>query len=1348
VQYANCPPDAGPNSDAKAEECVTALFLTNPIDDRAKHISFKGRVIPGICTWISKNETYITWDGGANGCPQLLWLSGGPGMGKTMLSIFLTQELEQKLRGSNNTLLLYYFCDGRDEKRNTAICLLRGLIFQLIQQQQGLVKILLQDYRVQKENLFKDSSLESLWRVFENMIRENSTKRIYCILDGLDECKNETLQHFLKKIRIHFESAKPIPNATSRLTPQTANKSADDSVQDGATSSNHQGSDLRMLIVSRDGPNFLSKELSGFPHVQLSSETLNDFQSDLKGFIDIKAQEVSVAIRSSTASTASISTALREKGEGNFLWVVLAAERLKRSTSNDLSKDIRHLPSRVDDMYYQTLLSIPDSWKHLVATMLRWIVVAVRPLKLEELEIAIGQSAQIAINRNSLKQIIDLCGNLVAIRDGEVSLVHQSTKDFLLRPDSSLRQDTRLHQFHMSEEATHSEIAQACIAYLQGGSLANAKSAIQVLATSGSTLADSDQKYLAKFPLLTYAVINWTEHASQSPLNGLNTASPFFAPKSAIRRTWWETYWKSTRSKRAWSWTAPTSFSLLHLAAYFGILPIAVYLDNNGLLKKHLAERDSHGARPLHYSVTKSRFSMTVFMLDKGALNIPKDKLDIYEGPNILAAAKSGDHRIVSLLLDRGETVDSVSNVNYGPGTAGMLALRFLPAMVNYFSEEYHRGDWRRDMRDYGDNETVLHIAASCGHDSTMMVLIRRGANVNGQTTGGWTPLHNASWYGKNSNIRTLLAHRADIGAECKDKWTPLHCAAHEGQTESLRILLEMGAPIEAKSTKEKTALHVASYEGIIAVVGLLLDHHADTESKTIVGATPLHLAVWADKEDVVKCLLDHGADRNAVNNKGATPLMLATNMGRKKMATLLQTHTLPTLTRMSDEKEVEFSSPSSPSPTSPTLARSPPTINEAGPVRQESLSHALSSQGGLEPAETSSPDSTGIPSTSLNGNPGDTPSRHSSVTEPFQIRASTNDYSTEEVVARPAPQSHWSSPSTYNPGMVPMPTPPPFVSSTSHLNTTSLSDISDPLNRLSIQDAPSPIQSQTTQFSSINVSPPVNSASHQNLGSHAHEFAAEYAPPSRFSGHPDQQVPDAQVNSYFPATNSNASVTLLNTTSPINRPPIMHASPPSLTQSPPSNYPPTYASAPTMSPNSSYIPSSYPPLPQPSVPSQVYSSSSYNSMAPYGQSPPPLPPKANIQQQISPHVRNSGPIYGYQQPLPSQTGSPYPHSSGPMYSQLQPEQQPHFNWQYSSPHSPHSHYLDPSQGLAAPPAQPPSPYMPPINAATPSPYLNLSYGSNIAYGQTPAFAPPPVAQTVRKSRSFLDLNIMGKKIL
>jgi ankyrin repeat protein len=172
-------------------------------------------------------------------------------------------------------------------------------------------------------------------------------------------------------------------------------------------------------------------------------------------------------------------------------------------------------------------------------------------------------------------------------------------------------------------------------------------------------------------------------------------------------------------------------------------------------------------------------------MLNRGALNVLKDNLNIYNNPIIHDAARSGNDRLISLLLDRSELVNKICSIALNTSDrmamVSQIIFRYLPALVNHFSENYHTSDWRRGKRDYRENETALHITALCGHDLTAVALIRRGANVNIQTIGGWTPLHNASWYGKILIIRILLAHGSDIGAKYKNKWTSLHCTAYEG---------------------------------------------------------------------------------------------------------------------------------------------------------------------------------------------------------------------------------------------------------------------------------------------------------------------------------------------------------------------------------------------------------------------------------------------------------------------------------------------------------------------------------------------------------------------------------------
>lgn len=57
-----------------------------------------------------------------------------------MLSIFLTEELERITQNMEDAELLFYFCSHQDEKRNTAVAVLRGLVCQIVTKRPKLVK--------------------------------------------------------------------------------------------------------------------------------------------------------------------------------------------------------------------------------------------------------------------------------------------------------------------------------------------------------------------------------------------------------------------------------------------------------------------------------------------------------------------------------------------------------------------------------------------------------------------------------------------------------------------------------------------------------------------------------------------------------------------------------------------------------------------------------------------------------------------------------------------------------------------------------------------------------------------------------------------------------------------------------------------------------------------------------------------------------------------------------------------------------------------------------------------------------------------------------------------------------
>jgi hypothetical protein len=144
-----------------------ALFLTDPYVDRESVISAKGTRESGTYEWIAQDAKYCAWlnsdgEGSNNDNTRLLWISGGPGKGKTMLSLFLTEELERHTASIPNAKLAFFFCSAQDEKRSTAVVVLRGLVHQIITTRPQLVNYTLNHFRAPKQTQQTLSSLETL----------------------------------------------------------------------------------------------------------------------------------------------------------------------------------------------------------------------------------------------------------------------------------------------------------------------------------------------------------------------------------------------------------------------------------------------------------------------------------------------------------------------------------------------------------------------------------------------------------------------------------------------------------------------------------------------------------------------------------------------------------------------------------------------------------------------------------------------------------------------------------------------------------------------------------------------------------------------------------------------------------------------------------------------------------------------------------------------------------------------------------------------------------------------------------------------------------------------------------
>ena len=818
---------------------MDALFLTNPYDDRAELISSKGERAESTCEWIKEDREYCSW---LKSRSQLLWISGGPGKGKTMLSIFLTEELAQVVdESSKGAKLIFYFCNNQDEKRNTAIAILRGLLFQILQNRPKLFKFILPDFETEEKTSYTISSVEALWRIFESMFRDPDFGTIYCVLDGLDECDEGSSRVIITKLCDFF-------------------------LANGSVSA---PGGFKLIAVSRELPRPITQKLSDFPRLKLDPDSDDKINNDIKRFTSVKVSELSNIHNFGIKLRAYIESALLERAEGTFLWVgFVANELLQKDTCTEVVDTLESLPKGLPGIYGRMLLQIKEDRWNTTASILRWVVMALRPLTLPELAIALGTRApEIISGDQAIQDHVRSCGAFVKIKEDGIGLVHQSARDYLLREEPD--KDPMLERFRIKQKEANFELARTCFEYIQNGPFSNGPIDIR------------DTLHLRKFPLLNYAALHWPEHARRCSDLGekiFDLSGPFYQKKSLVFENWWKTYRRSADE----AWNLPETFSLLHSASYFGILPLArKLLAEKGwktIFQRFENKKDTWGRTPLLYAARNGHEAVVKLLLERGA---DIDSKDEWGRTPLHWAAESGHEAVVKLLLERGAAVDSKDRWGRTPllwaTESGHEAV--VKLLLERGADVDSKDEWGR---------TSLLWATGKGHEAVVKLLLERGADVDSEDERGGTPLLWATEKGHEAVVKLLLERGADV--DSKNEWgrTPLLCAMEKGHEAVVKLLLERGADMDSKDGRGRTPLHWAAESGHEAVVKLLLERGAAVDSKDRWGRTPLLWATESGHEAVVKLLLESGADVDSKDEMGRTPLWQAAENGHEAVVKLL----------------------------------------------------------------------------------------------------------------------------------------------------------------------------------------------------------------------------------------------------------------------------------------------------------------------------------------------------------------------------------------------------------------------------------------------------------------------------
>ncbi|KAL5349060.1 hypothetical protein ACLOAV_006486 [Pseudogymnoascus australis] len=386
-------PDDIDRSCLRILRCPDTLAVKNRLKED------KDKLLPKSIDWILQDPKYISWKDGEDVC--LLWIKGGAGKGKTMISIGLIERLSRPQ--DKSTVVTYFFCQEADYELKTLEAIVKGLILQLVTQQKDVKESLRRRWDTTNERFDEDvTSWRTLWNIFLEMLSRCKCARVYVIVDALDECQDNGMADFLKLI-----------------------------VRTGLD----QPSKIKWLLTSRPLDSAERELLTGSDQVGVSLE-LNQKQLSevVRTFITSKVIELDRRHHYGPTLRQKVETELAAKAEDTMLWVSLVCRRLENVHRDKALTTIQHLPPDLPDFYRRVFNQLNEGESAVVKgcmRLLKAMMLAYRPLNVEEVGSVTGLSEQLVV----IEVWVDRCASFVKRRGAYIEFVHQSARDYLAGRD-------------------------------------------------------------------------------------------------------------------------------------------------------------------------------------------------------------------------------------------------------------------------------------------------------------------------------------------------------------------------------------------------------------------------------------------------------------------------------------------------------------------------------------------------------------------------------------------------------------------------------------------------------------------------------------------------------------------------------------------------------------------------------------------------------------------------------------------------------------------------------------------------------------------------------------------------
>ncbi|KAK1241656.1 hypothetical protein MKX07_007479 [Trichoderma sp. CBMAI-0711] len=381
--------------------------------------------------------------------PPILWLTGPPGAGKSVIFGHAVDSLI-----AQGACCEYYFFRKGQANSNGLAPFLLHIAYQMA----------LNDTAVRRK-IFKlqDNSVswqlhdeKSIWRklFIDGIFKARLKSPHYWLIDGLDECSGASAL---------FKLVEQLPDT------------------------------IRVFVTSRDTPEIergiglLGSRV--VTHPLSIPDTAADIQAVIHAGLDIM----------SLHDVAQLEPKLVEKASGSFMWVRLVLQELETAfTDEDVEEVLNEVPNDLYKMYERILHTIESERRRakVAKSILFFVVLAVRPMTLDELCDAMQYELGQTLHR--MDQVVMLaCSQFVTINHRDrVQIVHETAREFFL--NEGLNSSFAIPRFQ-----GHGRFARLCMSYMDAQ--------LQLLPGSMAIGASNAQQN-ATASFLKYASTSFSQH--------------------------------------------------------------------------------------------------------------------------------------------------------------------------------------------------------------------------------------------------------------------------------------------------------------------------------------------------------------------------------------------------------------------------------------------------------------------------------------------------------------------------------------------------------------------------------------------------------------------------------------------------------------------------------------------------------------------------------------------------------------------------------------------------------------------------------------------------------------------